>query len=168
MADIREGLWTAIDPSAYEGAGEKYQASLLEQYKVYVEMADRISARRSLHNTFFLLANTATLTIAGGFLQSLSKNGFLLILPLVMLLLQCGAWFWILRSYRQLNSAKYRVIGALEERLPASPYWLAEWRAVGAGKDKSVYWPITHIEQWTPAIFCGAYIAIFVIIVVRA
>jgi hypothetical protein len=37
------------------------------------------------------------------------------------LIVQCLAWFWLLRSYRQLNTAKYAVVGVLEERLPASP-----------------------------------------------
>ena len=60
----------------------------------------------------------------------------------VALLVQCGAWFLLVRSYRQLNSAKYIVIGVLEERLPGSPYWNAEWKALGEGKDKAKYWPI--------------------------
>jgi hypothetical protein len=34
---------------------------VLEQYKLYVEMADRLSARRALANTFFLTVNTAVL-----------------------------------------------------------------------------------------------------------
>jgi hypothetical protein len=31
-----------------------YDSALREQYKLYVEMADRISARRALTNSFFL------------------------------------------------------------------------------------------------------------------
>ncbi len=42
---IRDRLWTAdVRPENYEGASEKYQAAILEQYKIYVEMADRIRA----------------------------------------------------------------------------------------------------------------------------
>jgi hypothetical protein len=44
-----------------------YQAALLEQYKLYVEMADRISQRRGLTNTFFLTLNTAIFTLVGAF-----------------------------------------------------------------------------------------------------
>ncbi|MDR6321987.1 RipA family octameric membrane protein [Actinoplanes couchii] len=158
---IREGLWTSTSASAYEGPGEKYQAAIMEQYKIYVEMADRVTARRSLHNTFFLTANTAAITLSITFFQSLSKNGNLLLFPLSVVLFQCVAWFWILRSYRQLSSAKFRVIGVLEEKLPASPYWLAEWKAIGSGKSSRLYLPITQIEQWTPLIFGLAYIAVF-------
>lgn len=134
----------------------------MEQYKIYVEMTDRITARRGLTNTFFLTVNTAIVAGAGAFTQTLARGPrFFLIVPLIMLLVQCGAWFWILRSYRQLSSAKYRVIGALEERLPASPYWLAEWKAVGSGKDKALYWPVTHLEQWVPLAFVFAYLIVF-------
>ena len=57
-----------------------------------------------------------------------------LALPLLMLLGQGFAWFYLLRSYRLLNAAKYEVVGALETRLPASPYWSAEWTALGGGE----------------------------------
>jgi hypothetical protein len=40
----------------------------------------------------------------------------------------------MMRSIRLLNSAKYEVIGTLEERLPASPYWRADGAALGEGK----------------------------------
>ena len=42
--------------------GEKYDEHLLQQYLLYVQMADKISERRSLANTFFLTANTAILS----------------------------------------------------------------------------------------------------------
>jgi hypothetical protein len=142
VAAVRADLWTA------EVNGEL--AVILEQYKLYVEMADRISARRALANAFFLSLNTATLTAAGALWQSKSLTSWLLVLPLGLLLVQNAAWFWLVRSYRQLNTAKYVVIGMLEERLPASPYWRAEWKALGEGRDKALYWPLTHLEQWLP------------------
>ena len=78
---------------------------------------------------------------------------------------QCLAWYYLVRSYRQLNTAKYEVVGALEERLPASPYWRAEWYALGEGKDRSRYWPLSHIEQWIPVMFGFAYVAGFIAVV---
>ncbi len=36
----------------------KYQDHALEQYKICVEMADRVSSRRNLANTFFLTLHT--------------------------------------------------------------------------------------------------------------
>ncbi len=118
-----KALWNAdVSATDYKEPADKYQAAILEQYKTYVEMADRISARRALTNTFFLTLNTAVFTLIGVFLQNQQQAATgLLVLPLIALLGECGAWFYLLRSYRQLNTAKYQVIGQLEERLPASP-----------------------------------------------
>ena len=59
-------LWnTAINTDTYRGSAEKYQATILEQYKLCVEMADRISARRALANAFFLTLNSVLITSAG-------------------------------------------------------------------------------------------------------
>ncbi|WP_433471268.1 RipA family octameric membrane protein [Saccharomonospora azurea] len=165
--DVRSNLWTkAIDEAAYTDEKAAYQAAILEQYKIYTEMADRSSARRALANAFFLSLNTATLTAAGALWTSKLFASWLLLLPLFLLLAQTGAWFWIVRSYRQLNTAKYIVVGMLEERLPASPYWRAEWKALGEGKNKALYWPLTHLEQWLPIIFAGLYILGFLFAVV--
>jgi hypothetical protein len=156
-------LWnSAAGAESYAVLGEKYQLVVLEQYRIYVEMADRVSARRALANTFFLTLNTAVLVLVGVFWQSPPEAPVgLLVIPLALLLALCLAWFWIVRSYRQLNSGKYAVIGALEQRLPASPYWRAEWHALGEGRDRAKYWPLTHVEQWVPAVYALAYVAGF-------
>ena len=165
--EIPTALWNdQIDAQDYEGAHERYQTAILEQYKLYVEMADRISGRRGLTNTFFLTLNTLVFTTIGVFWKDRPElNPSLLALPLVIALGQCAGWLMIVRSYRQLNSAKFRVIGALEQRLPASPYWNAEWKALGDGRDWRTYLPLTHLEQWIPILFALVYTAGFVIAV---
>lgn len=80
---------------------------------------------------------------------------------LTILLTQCLTWFVMMRSYRQLNSAKYAVIGALERRLPAFAYSDAEWDALGRGRDWRRYVPLTRVEQWVPLIFGAAYVVGF-------
>ena len=166
---IRDRLWnTAVVPASYEGAAEKYQAAILEQYKLYVEMADRVSQRRGLTNTFFLTLNSAIFTVIGVFWQKPpSGSGWLLAFPLVIALGQCTAWWWLVRSYRLLNGAKFKVIGALEERLPATPYLRAEWNALGEGKDWRKYLPLTHLEQWVPVLFGLVYLVGFICAVGR-
>lgn len=160
--EVRSAVWNAGDG----GVGQAAHATLLEQYKIYVEMADRISARRGLTNTFFLTLNTAVFAgVGAAWAGRHSFSAWLLAFPLIALVVQCGAWFSLVRSYRQLNSAKYTVIGVLEERLPASPYWNGEWRALGEGQDNSKYWPMTHLEQWIPIMFAAIYMASFIAIV---
>ena len=165
--EVAPTLWNDdVTPERYEGAGEQHQAAILEQYKLYVEMADRVSARRALANTFFLTLNTAVFTTIGFFWKDKPEGSpWLLLLPLAVLLGQCLMWYWIVRSYRQLNSGKWAVVGALEERLPASPWWRAEWKALGEGQDPSMYWPLTHIEQLVPLLFGLTYLAGFVVAV---
>nr|WP_232541636.1 hypothetical protein [Nocardia bovistercoris] len=144
-----------------------YEHAVLEQYRLCVEMADRVSARRGLANSFFLTLNTGIITVvvALGRTPPPATTQWLAI-PLVALLGQCFAWYYLVRSYRLLNCAKYQVVGALEERLPASPFWRAEWWALGEGKDRKRYWPLSHIEQWTPVLFALAYIAGFLATIV--
>jgi hypothetical protein len=159
-------LWNdGVDAATYSQEREKYQTAILEQYKIYVEMADRISQRRSLANTFFLTLNTAVLTTFSVFWQKNPPGSpWWLTIPLLALLAQCGAWYYLLRSYRQLNTAKYRVIGQIERRLPASPYWRAEWSELGEGKDWRKYLPLTHMEQWIPITFAVIYVLGFIVV----
>jgi hypothetical protein len=162
IEEVRQDLWN----EASSGNADPDRTVILEQYKIYVEMADRISARRSLTNTFFLTLNTAVFAGVGALLKEPPKfPSWMLVFPLIALITQCAAWYFLVRSYRQLNSAKYTVVGALEERLPASPYWSAEWKALGEGKDPAVYWPLTHLEQWIPLLFIATYVAAYIAIV---
>lgn len=167
-ADVRGKLWNQdVRAQDYAGEGEKYQQAILEQYKIYVEMADRVSNRRGLTNTFFLTLNTAVFTAFGVFWSSRpTGSAWFLLFPLFALLGQCGAWFYLVRSYRQLNTAKYVVVGMLEEKLPASPYWGAEWTALGEGRDRAKYWPLTHLEQWIPVLFAVTYLAGFLTVII--
>jgi hypothetical protein len=164
--EVEPSLWNeAITAARYTPENERYQAAILDQYKLYVEMADRVSARRALANSFFLTLNTAIFTTIGFFWKDRPEaSRWLLVFPLLALVGQCLAWFWIVRSYRQLNSGKWAVVGAFEKRLPASPWWSAEWEALGRGKDPAKYWPLTHIEQLVPILFGVTYLVAFVAI----
>ncbi|TKK89223.1 hypothetical protein FDA94_09775 [Herbidospora galbida] len=160
MSNIGDRLWNSgVTASSYSDATEKYQAAVLEQYKLCVEMADRISARRSLTNTFFLSLNSAVVALLGAVGGRLGSLPVLtLTAGLIILLGQCAAWYVIVRSYRQLNSAKFQVISVFEERLPAFAYSRAEWVALGEGRDWRRYLPLTHVEQWVPLLFAVAYV----------
>jgi hypothetical protein len=159
---IIEGLLNeGIDKSAYGQSG-KYQDHLFEQYKLYAEMADRISARRVLANTFFLTLHTTIIGAIGFSNEKMAQvpNKWVIIFPLLALILLCVTWWMIVNSYRQLNTAKYKVVGEFERYLPASPYWSAEWKALGEGKDPKKYLPLTHVETWVPVIFGVVYLVL--------
>lgn len=172
LAEIRPVLWNSeISSSSYGGddGGEKYQSAILEQYKMYVEMADRVSSRRGLTNTFFLTLNTLVFTLFGVFWKDRpGKISTLALVPLLIAaLVECATWWFMVRSYRQLNTGKFKVIGLLEERLPASPYWSAEWQALKEGKDPWVYLPLTYAEQVVPALFAVIYVLGFLFVILK-
>lgn len=137
--------------------GDLYQQHLFDQYKLAVEMADRVSARRMQANTFFLAINTGLLTVFANLVKDEIITGFSGTLPIIALLVLCFVWWRIVRSYRQLNSSKYAVILEMENLLPAAPY-AAEWVALGEGKDPKRYLPLTHVENWVPRLFGVLYL----------
>ena len=59
------GLFTPVPTAPEYPEKEKYQEHLLEQYKLYVEMADRVSQRRLTTNSYFLSINSAILAFVG-------------------------------------------------------------------------------------------------------
>ncbi|MQS39729.1 RipA family octameric membrane protein [Streptomyces katsurahamanus] len=162
MAGIDETLWNeGVSPSDYACGKDGYQGAVLEQYKLCVEMADRVSSRRNLTNTFFLTLNTAVVaTLAAVFPGEVRQPRpvWVVLSGLLILLTQCLVWWVMMRSYRQLNAAKYAVIGALERRLPAFAYSDGEWGALGEGRDWRRYVPLTYVEQWVPLTFGTAYV----------
>lgn len=139
--------------------GESYQDHCLEIYKLYVQMADNISVRRQLANSFFLTVNTAIIGIVGYFGGTSGKLNWIIILPGIVL---CYLWYRLIRSYKDINSGKFKVIHEIEKELPISPYD-AEWEALGRGKDTKKYLPFTRIEIWVPGIFGIFYLVMFIL-----
>lgn len=161
--DITKELWNDDDTEKFDN--ETYNHLLMEQYKVYVEMADRINARRSLANTFFLTFHAVIISILG---LSLSRSPSvvhvgLLLFPLIGLLVLCYAWWRLVQYFRRLSHAKSQVIGELEKRLPSSPSWLAERKALQL---KRPYNPLRRMEITLPFIFAALYLFSFVYMVI--
>lgn len=136
--------------------GDSYNSHFFEQYKLYVEMADRISARRMLANSFFLGINTTLITVFSAIAPKIKMSTFWIIPPFIAVLLLCFVWWRIVKSYRQLNSGKYRIIGEMEKYLPIKSY-AAEWIVLGEGKIRKLYLPLTHVENWVPVLFATLY-----------
>ncbi|MBL8158683.1 hypothetical protein JNK62_04080 [bacterium] len=142
--------------------GDKYIEHLLEQYKIYVESSEKISDRRQKSNEFFLALNTALVGLLGFMSTRSSEDTVLMLLVFSSIAgaVMCYFWYEIIKSYRNLNTAKFQVIHAIESRLPLSLYD-TEWEALGRGEDTSKYWPFSHIELSIPWIFIGLYALLF-------
>jgi hypothetical protein len=129
-------------------------------------MADKISERRQSANNFFLTVNTVLIAFLGLVASpDVGGNPGLVAgppLPWVLVVaasgvVLCYSWYRLVRSYKDLNSGKFKVVHAIESRLPASPYD-AEWDAVGRGEDKNLYLPFTHVEIRIPWVFATLYV----------
>jgi hypothetical protein len=146
----------SVTPDEY---GDRHREHLFEQYKLYVDSADRISQRRSSTNSFLLTVNASLVTLYG-LTTPLKPSGaaaWHLLVPFAGILV-CIAWLSLVENYRNLNSVKFKVIHELESHLPASLY-AYEWQLLEAGEGK-VYKPVTHIEQWVPVIFILLYVGL--------
>ena len=141
--------------------GEKFNEHLLEQYKLYVEMADRISERRMQTNKFYISLLSGVLALFS-ILVSMSKFNQTVIFIIVSLLgiALCILWHINIRSYRQLNSGKFKVIHEMEQYLPF-PCYDKEWELLGEGKEKSKYLQLTRVEKYVPLILSIPYIFLF-------
>lgn len=141
-----------------EDYGPEYQSHLLEQYKLYVEMADQVSHRRSAANNYMVTVNASLVTLYGlaSSVAGSGKQGLWIYAVPAAGVLACLAWVAVIRSYRDINTAKFKVIHEMEKRLPAALFAF-EWQIAGEGKSEE-YWPTSHIEQIVPWVFSGLYI----------
>lgn len=136
-----------------EGAATPHDPRHFEQYKLAVEMADRISARRAAANGYFLTIISSLLAVLS--LQSVRQDwiaGSGLVLT--------GAWWILLRSYRDLNKAKFKVIQSIEPDLPLQLFG-DEWQYLKADPIKGWrhrYAELGFVERAVPLVFAALFL----------
>lgn len=135
----------------------------LELYKLAVEMADRVSARRGTANQFYLGLETL---ILGAPLMAQYLGSNTVVHPELLTALGAAGilvalvWWMQLRSYRDLNSAKFKVINAMEERHFDDKIFLQEWHELK--KDAVPTWrkryaELGTVERFVPWLFIAAH-----------
>jgi len=137
---------------------ENWHSQLMDQYKLYVEMTDRISQRRMIANSYFLSLNSAILGFIG-YLMTKEMIGYLSLLAVAGIMLT-ALWYSIILSYRTLNRVKWRVVHQIEIQLPIQPYH-AEWKIMQTEADLK-YHPISHVEAAVPWVFLFLYLIVFI------
>lgn len=137
---------------------------VVELYKTAVEMADRVSARRSTANAFFLTAQTALVTVIGATTPSLLRAPWWTALAVAIAGVVLSASWWLqLRSYRDLNRAKFEVINTMERQLPVRIF-SDEWDILKRDSAKSWrtrYAELGTVERVIPGVFALLYIMLF-------
>lgn len=137
---------------------------LLEIYKLHAQLADSVSKQRATANRFYMLVFSGLAVLFSTFLQR--KNG---VLPGWLMvgfglfgMLLASAWYIVIRSYRQLNTAKFEALHELEEKL-AYPFSKREWDLLGKGTDRKTYQQLTIVESRVPILF-GICFAILLVV----
>lgn len=137
------------------------QHEVLELYKLAVEMADRVSARRGTANTFFLSVQTTLVTLVGFGMPKLAESPWWAIVVVALGGVTLSlAWWRQLRSYRDLNSAKFTVINNLESRLPVQVF-TDEWRVLRRSpgpRRLTRYAELGASERIVPLVFAVAHL----------
>lgn len=137
---------------------------LFEQYKLCVEMADRVSSRRIQTNQFYLSLLSALLAIVAFALNkdtTIVHINYFVLFPIAVLgLLLCFIWYFNLESYRQLNSGKFQVIQEMEKQLPYACFD-EEWKKLKVGQPKG-YLRLTKVEKFIPLIMAIPYAILLV------
>jgi len=95
-------------------------------FEVYLATAEKVGDRRAQANSWMLSVNSAIVALYG-YLQSdklavsaPQKLVWPWAIPAAGVIV-CLAWSVLLKSYRELNRAKFAVLAELEKDLPASP-----------------------------------------------
>ena len=125
----------------------------LDQYKLCVEMADRLSSRRVLINNSFI-----TMMGAGAFIYAAARQHFEGTTATYFQLgisLGCVAlsamWYFTIVTYRKIAQAKFKVIQEIENKLPAKPFQM-EWIHLSQddnGQSRE-FLSLTRIEMYIP------------------
>ena len=142
---------------------------VMEAYKLAVEMADRMSARRAVANAFFLTVNTTLVAVVG-----LRAGGCGLRLPYFAVciagVIVSACWWFLLQNYRRLSEAKFVVINRIEdEHLPVKVF-KDEWAEFGGNdlptnrraKVAAGLKQLGGVERLVPIVFSLLYVVLFI------
>lgn len=137
-----------IEQTSVDVNGKQGNEILLEQWKIYVQMADNISSRRAKSNTFFTTINTTVIGVCTTGFVGVDKNLILITGVLISI-----AWLLSIRSYAMLNQAKFKIINKIEESLPVQGF-TNEWEELKGKR----YFKLTSNEFYVPIAFIVIYI----------
>lgn len=134
---------------------EDKKQDVLAIWQTCVEMANGVSQRRDTMNNLFVTLNIAVIAAVSWMWDV--KTVFLCVAGLVI----CVVWLLYINNFKRLNTAKFRVIYDLEERLGVTPF-KDEWDIL---KKTKRYLEGTKLERILPIAFAFGYAVVFVILI---
>ena len=145
-----------------EQGSDSFKSHLIEQYKLYVQSAENVSARRVQSSRYLLTLNAALVALYGFQSAGFGQSYWALVVPVVGVLVSL-LWYLIIKSHADLNRVKFDLIHEFERHLPAAMYQY-EWRLAEDGRGKS-YRAVTAIEKWIPILFAILHVVLGIFIV---
>ena len=145
--------------STKETYGDSFGTDLLEQYKLYVQSAENVSARRVASSRYLLTLNIALVTLYGIQSEGFVQSSWALLVPILGILVS-WLWYQIIKSHSDLNTVKFEIIHQLEEHLPVALY-AHEWQLAEEGRGAS-YRAVTRTEKWIPIAFIALHIILLI------
>lgn len=130
-----------------EEFGEQYNATVLEQWKTCVEMANSNAEKRTNSNNIFITINAALLAVVSFTLDYKS-----IVLSIAGIFV-CISWLYSIESYKKLSSVKYHIVNEMENQLPLRPF-AYEWEMLNCERK---YLGLTKIEKVLPWLFIMMY-----------
>lgn len=127
----------------------------LEIYKLHSDLAERVSQRRESSNRLYVSLTVGIVVfIASLFRFSPSGNPEAWLVASVSGtgILLSMVWWVNIRSYKQLNSEKFRVLRDLEKELVFA-FFTEEWDPKSEGRKSNRYLRLTHVEAALPITF---------------
>ena len=128
----------------------------MELYKLAVEMADRVSARRGAANTYYASLQSAIVATLALLTSNGSPSRTVLVAVCVVGMLTSVSWYVLLRSYRDLNRAKFDVVTTMEEQLPVKVFadeWELLKRTSPPERRRLPYIELGRVERLIPWLF---------------
>lgn len=142
--------------------GGSFHADLLEQYKLYVQSAENVSARRVASNRYLLALNASLVALYGVQSAGFGQSYWTLLIP-AMGIPVSFLWYRIIKSHADLNRIKFvDVIHQLERQLPASMFRY-EWQLAQEGQGRT-YRAVTTIERRIPILFATLHVVLAIMI----
>ena len=140
-----------------ETYGNSFNTDLLEQYKLYVQSAENVSARRVASSRYLLTLNVALFALYGFQAPNLGPGCWTVLVSILGFSVSV-LWCQIIKSHKNLNAVKFEIIHKLERCLPVALYSY-EWRLAEEGRGKP-YRSVTDIEQWIPRAFLALHLTL--------
>lgn len=130
---------------------------LFEEYKLFVELMDRLAQRRDNMNKFYLTIISAIFALNVAETSMINDH----ILPAILGLALSTVWFIHIRSFRLLNRSKFKVIHEMEQQLPYACFD-KEWLFIQDKEENGNYIFLSKIEQFVPVFMGSLFAVVFV------